>query len=82
MSDQNKFDIEVQYQDYLKRINLPESKMNPIQKQQLKKTFYAACGKMLNLLEFELTKLTEEEAIEKLKHMAKQINIFFKKSQN
>jgi len=73
----NTFDLEYQYQLYLKRVNLDENKMHHIQKQETKRAFMGACGQMLFLLRDELSQLTENEGVKTLKAMQKQVKTFF-----
>lgn len=72
-----KFDIEHQYQLFLKRMALKEEDMHPEQKKQLRQTFYGACGQMLILLRDDIGALTENEAIEVMQKMINQIGNYF-----
>jgi hypothetical protein len=71
------FDIEVQYQLYLKRVALNESQMHPEQKKQLRQAFYGACGQMLILLRDDLAALEENKAIDTMQKMLDQIGKYF-----
>lgn len=71
------FNLEHQYQLYLKRMELSENKMHPIQKKQIRQTFFGASGQMLILLRDEVSKLEEEEAIHLLQDMLNQVSNFF-----
>lgn len=73
------FNLENQYQLYLKRVGLSENKMHPEQKKQLKQTFMGACGQMLLLLRDEVGALEEEKAIETMQGMVNQVSDFFLK---
>lgn len=75
----NKFDLEQQYQLYLKRVALNEKAMHPEQTKQLRQTFMGACGVMLMLLREDLAELEEKEAIEKLESMTDQVREYFVK---
>lgn len=73
-----KFNIESRYLFYLNKVNLKESQMNPIQKKQLKQTFYAACGVMLELLQGDIAEIEDEdEAIKYLESMKQQVKNYF-----
>ena len=61
-----KFTIEAQYQLYLQRMSLDESKMHPIQKKQLKQTFYGAFGQLLIMMREDISALPEAEGIQVL----------------
>lgn len=74
----SKYDLEHQYQLFLKRMDLSESTMHPTQKKQLRQTFYGACGQFLVFITEELSKLEEDKAIELLDNIYNQIELFFK----
>ena len=74
------FELEFQYQLYLKRVSLKEEKMHPEQKKQLREAFYGACGQMLILLRDDLGALENEEATIVYKNMVQQVSNFFLKS--
>jgi hypothetical protein len=66
--------LEHQYQLYLERMGLSEDRMHPVQKMQLKQTFYGACGQMLTLLRDEVGALEEDEAVEAVEALASMLN--------
>jgi hypothetical protein len=66
------FNLENQYQLYLKRIKLNEFEMMPIQKDQLRQTFIGACGQMLLLLRDELSEFHKDRLAEILEEFASQ----------
>lgn len=76
------FNLEYQYSLYLKRIGLSESKMHPIQKTQLKETFYGAWGQSLLLLRDEVGQLEEDDAVDQVQGMLDQVGNFFLSIQN
>jgi hypothetical protein len=76
------FDIEVQYQLYLKRVALTESQMHPEQSRQLRQAFYGACGQMLILLRDDLAALEENKAIDTMQKMLDQIGKYFMNAAN
>jgi hypothetical protein len=80
--DKDIFDFNYQYNEYLKRVDLVEANMMAIQKKETKQAFMAACGIMLLLFRDELTKLTDELAVEVMEDMMKQITGFFLESNN
>lgn len=74
------FDLEYQYQLYLKRVALKESDMGSIQKTVMKNAFMGACGQMLILLQEDVGTIeNEDEAIEVLQHMKSQVGTYFLK---
>jgi hypothetical protein len=78
-----KFNIELQYQLYLKRVGLSEETMHEAQKIQLKQTFFGAFGQFLVLLESEIADLDEDKAVEVLEGFKTQVaNYFIKLNKN
>jgi len=73
------FDLESQYQQYLKRVGLVENKMAPLQKKQLRQTFFGACGALLMLLKNDITPLPEDQAVLALEDMINQVANYFGK---
>lgn len=74
---EKEFDLEYQYQLYLKRVALKENNMNSVQKIETKRAFMGACGQMLFLLRDDISKFDEDEAIEILENIKNQIGNFF-----
>lgn len=74
------FNIEFQYQEYLKRVNLSEEHMHQQQKKQLRETFFGAVGSVLILLRNETQKLSEEDSIKAFQSMLDQVGEFFLKN--
>jgi len=79
----NNFNLENQYQLYLKRMELlPEDEMHPEQRKQLRQTFMGACGQMLFLLRDEVGALEERKAVEVMQDMINQVGNYFLKESN
>jgi len=76
------FDLEHQYQLYLKRVGLKETNMNSVQKTETRRAFMGACGQMLILLRDDLGKLEESKAIETMQDMINQVQVHFMKETN
>lgn len=76
------FNLDKQYQLYLERVGLSESKMHPTQKVETKRAFMGACGQMLILLRDELGALDEDIAVEQMKDMINQVQNFWQKQNN
>lgn len=72
-----KFNLEHQYQLYLKRVGLNEQAMHPIQRQELKRAFIASWGQALVMLREDLSELEEDDAIDTLENMNAQVLNFF-----
>lgn len=78
-----KFNLESRYLFYLNKVKLKESEMHPIQKKQLKQTFFAACGVMLELLQNDIAEIEDgTKAIECLENMKNQVKNYFNDSKN
>jgi len=71
------FDLEYQYQLYLKRMKLDESKMPEVQQIETKRVFYGAFGQLLMLLQNDISILSDEKAFEALDNMINQVGQFF-----
>ena len=76
------FDLEHQYQLYLKRVGLKEENMHPVQKTETRRAFMGACGQMLILLRDDLGVLEESKAIEIMQDMFNQVQVYFMKETN
>lgn len=73
-----KFNIESRYLFYLNKVKLKESEMNPIQKIQLRQTFYAAFGVALELLQNDISQIeNDDEAIQVLENLKNQVSNYF-----
>lgn len=76
----DKFNLEHQYQFFLNKIGLKEKDMHPVQKVQLKETFFGACGVLLILFRDEITKLEEDDAVSVMQDMIEQVANYFLKA--
>lgn len=76
------FNLEYQYSLFLERMQLSEAKMHPIQKTQLKETFFGAWGQLLFLLRDEISQLENEAAVDQVQGMLNQVGNFFLSIQN
>jgi hypothetical protein len=77
MSIKSKFNLHKLWLNFLKIGGVKESELPPIQKQEMKRTFFGACGLLLDLLRQELSKLDEQEGAETLENMRNQILDFW-----
>lgn len=82
MSKNQEFDLEYQYQQYLKRVALNEAIMPENQKTQLRQAFMGACGQMLMLLRDDVGALSEKDAIDTMQDMINQVLNYFTKAAN
>ena len=71
------YDVEWQYQQYLKRVKLSEKNMPEIQKQEMRRCFFGAWGQLLILQVEKLGKLPEPIAVGVLEHMLNQVKKFW-----
>lgn len=76
------FSIEYQYQEYLKRVKVKESDMQPDQKREMKRAFFGAVGQTLVLLRDEGAKLKVDQYIKKLDGMMNEIGQFWQNETN
>lgn len=76
------FDLEYQYQLYLKRVALKEDIMPEIQKRQLRQAFMGACGQIILLLRDDVGALSETDAIKTMENMINQVGNYFLKATN
>ncbi len=73
-----KFNLTHQYKLYLQRIGLKEETMHPIQSEQLKQAFFAACSQMLFLFRDDVGGIeSEAEAVETMENMIDQASTFW-----
>ena len=77
-----KFTIAEQYKLYLQRMNLPEDKMHPVQKRQLKQTFYGAWGQSMIHMRDEIAAESEDDGIAVIEAQMKEVAEFFIKETN
>jgi len=76
------FDLEHQYQLYLKRVGLKEENMHYVQSKETRQAFMGACGQMLILLRDDLGELEESKAIDTMQDMINQVQNYFMKATN
>ena len=76
------FNLEYQYQEYLKKVKLKESEMSPMQQKETRQAFMGACGIMLIVLRDEVSKFEEDKAIEIMQGMFDQVGEYFLKAAN
>lgn len=71
------FNIEHQYQAYLKRMALDERTMHREQKRQLRQTFFGAWGQLLICMQEDVAELPELQAVATFESMKMQVQHFF-----
>lgn len=71
-----KFKLEEQYQIYLRKVNLDENKMGEIQKRETRQAFFAGVSQA-TLHYFTLAEMEENEAVNELDSMMKQVSDFW-----
>jgi len=77
----NKFNLEDQYQEYLKLVKLNEETMHPAQKIETRRAFFGACGIMLVMLRDDIGGIEDEdEAIRVLEDLRDQVAKFWETS--
>ena len=65
------------YKEYLQLMKMNETLMPEIQKQEVSRAFYGACGKILVFLLEEVQNMEEEAAIAKLNELNEEVARFF-----
>lgn len=77
------FDLEHQFQLYLKRVGLNPATMHKVQYSQNKQAFYGACGQLLIMLRDDMPE-NENEAVGTMQSMLEQVAKFWieQKGQN
>jgi len=73
MTDMKEFDHEHQYKLFLIRMNLEKKGMPDNQKKVMRQTFIRACGQILVVMRDEITRFVEDQAIEIMEDMWKQV---------
>lgn len=77
-----KFNIEKQFQAYLKRVGLSEALMPKEQTTELRRAFFGSWGQFLVILQQEVI-ITEEEAFKVLDDMQDQVaNFWLRETKN
>ncbi|SDS13193.1 hypothetical protein SAMN04487764_1526 [Gillisia sp. Hel1_33_143] len=72
-------ELEYQYEKYLKITGLTENQMHPIQRQEIKRAFFGACGQMLVLFRDEISAIEDEDrAVLSMEDLVNQVEIFWK----
>jgi hypothetical protein len=71
------FNVEFQYQQYLRRMALEEKLMHPAQRVQLRQTFYGAFGQLLILMRDKVSNYPEDQAVQILQNMLDQCNAYW-----
>ena len=78
-----KYNLEYQYQLFLKRMALTEATMHEQQKVQLRQTFFGAIGQFLILMQTDIADLEEDKAVEVFQSLENQVaDYFLKETQN
>jgi len=79
----NPYDLEEQYQFFLKKIGLDESKMGEVQRKSMKDSFFGACGILLKVFHMDIGKIEDEgEAIREMNGMLKMVEDYWIKRLN
>lgn len=77
MSNNNNFDLETQFQNYLDKMGLKVTEMPLEQHQETKRAFFGAWGQFLVLLSNDVPELEEDEAVDQLKKMNEEVRRFW-----
>lgn len=74
MSDHS---INKQYLDYLQRVGLSESTMNPVQRVETKRAFYACAASLLVVFRDDIGTLPQPEAIKEMEKLWQEASDFW-----
>lgn len=74
--------IEKLYQSYLKKVNLSEKTMHPIQSVETKRAFFGAAGMLILFFRDEIGDMEENEAIEAMEAMKNEVANFWNEQNN
>lgn len=58
--------VQKMYQDYLKKVNLNEDQMNPIEKTRTKEAFFAGCSSLLAMMQEDFQTMSDDEGVDVL----------------
>ena len=68
------FDLEEQFDDFLGKAGPDWEEMGPKIKEQLKKAFYAGCGRTLLILNDHAANLEKDDAVSVIDHLFRQVH--------
>ena len=71
------FNIENRFQFYLQMVKLDPDKISIVQLQEMRRTFFGACGILMELMKNQVSELSEDDAIIKMLDLEKQVSNFF-----
>lgn len=71
------FNLEKMWKDYLVLVELDPEKMSVIQYRETKRAFMAGCGSLYIMISTEVSKLSEDKAMEALENLDMQIMNFW-----
>lgn len=69
--------IEAQWQKYLELAGIKESQLIQIQRQEMKRSFFGACGQLIVLLRDDVAELNEQKGIMVLERMLSEVQSFW-----
>lgn len=75
------YTIEHQWQEYLKRAELPEHMLGAVQRQEMRRAFFGAWGQALISFRDEVAALDEVDAIAIMEKQLKEVTDFWLKEQ-
>lgn len=78
----NAFGVEQQYQVYLQRVAMTEAQMGPVQRVEMRRTFYGAWGQALLCMRDDVAALSDDDAVNALSDMINQVADYWEKEVN
>ena len=82
MEGKEVFNLDKQWELYLKRVGLKGKRIPVSQYNEMKQTFFGACGQILMLITHELAELPDDQALKQLDSMINQVGNHFLKATN
>jgi hypothetical protein len=70
--------IDQQFENYLSRMKLDKSKLNQVQYDEMKKSFFAGASAMLMLFRIEIPDLPEDKAMVAMEKLWQEAQFFWK----
>lgn len=74
---QKEFDIEWQFEQYMKRVGLDPNRVSAVQLKETRQAFFGAWGQALFCLRDDVAKFSEDDAIKILQNMTERVANYF-----
>lgn len=78
----NAFNVEEQYQAYLRRVAMTEAQMGTVQRVETRRAFFGAWGQALLCLQDDIAPLPDDDGVRALSDMINQVAAFWENESN